>query len=72
MTRKHIRRIPILRKAEYFINQADEILFCNYNSNGIVPKGYSLKDLYNTYMKCKTALRYARSTGNEKKISTRR
>lgn len=67
--KKTYKKNTNIKKAEYFINQADEILFCNYNSNGIVPKGYSLKDLYNTYMKCKTALRYARSTGNEKRLA---
>lgn len=67
--KKTYKKNTNIKKAEYFINQADEILFCNYNSNGIVPKGYSLKDLYNTYMKCKTALRYAKSTGNEKRLA---
>lgn len=67
--KKTYKKNTNIKKAEYFINQADEILFCNYNSNGIVPKGYSLKDLYNTYMKCKTALGYAKSTGNEKRLA---
>lgn len=67
--KKTYKKNTNIKKAEYFINQADEILFCNYNSNGIVPKGYSLKDLYNTYMKCKTALRYAKSTGKEKRLA---
>lgn len=67
--KKTYKKNTNIKKAEYFINQADEILFCNYNSNGIIPKGYSLKDLYNTYMKCKTALRYAKSTGNEKRLA---
>ena len=67
--KKTYKKNTNIKKAEYFINQADEILFCNYNSNGIVPKGYSLKDLYNAYMKCKTALRYAKSTGNEKRLA---
>ena len=67
--KKTYKKNTNIKKAEYFINQADEILFCNYNSNGIVPIGYSLKDLYNTYMKCKTALRYAKSTGNEKRLA---
>ena len=67
--KKTYKKNTNIKKAEYFINQADEILFCNYNSNGIVLKGYSLKDLYNTYMKCKTALRYAKSTGNEKRLA---
>ena len=60
-----------IRKAEYFINQADEVLFCTYNSSNevIIPKGYTLKDLYNAYMNSKTALRYARSTGNEKRLA---
>ena len=67
--KKTYKKNTNIKKAEYFINQSDEILFCNYNSNGIVPKGYSLKDLYNTYMKCKTALRYAKSTSNEKRLA---
>lgn len=67
--KKTYKKNTNIKKAEYFINQADEILFCNYNSNGIVPIGYSLKDLYNAYMKCKTALRYAKSTGNEKRLA---
>ena len=67
--KKTYKKNTNIKKAEYFINQADEILFCNYNSNGIVPIGYSLKDLYNTYMKCKTALRYSKSTGNEKRLA---
>ena len=39
-------------EAEYFINQAEETLFCTYNSNDevVIPKGYELKDLYNAYI----------------------
>lgn len=65
--RKSYKKNTNIKKAEYFINQADEILFCNY-SNGIIPKGYSLKDLYNSYIKMMTARRYARTTGNKKRL----
>jgi len=60
-----------IKKAEYFIKQAEETLFCTYNNNDevVIPKGYTLKDLYNAYMNSKTALRYARSTGNEKRLA---
>lgn len=60
-----------IKKAEYFMNQAEEILFCNYNYSNeeVIPKGYSLKDLYKAYIKSKTALRYARSYGNEKRLA---
>ena len=59
-----------INKAEYFIDQADEILFCNYNYTGEerIPKGYSLKDLYKAYMKARTALRYNRTIGNNKRL----
>ena len=59
-----------INKAEYFIDQADEILFCNYNYTGEerIPKGYSLKDLYKAYMKARTALRYNRTIGNVKRL----
>mgnify|MGYP004497878941 FL=1 len=59
-----------INKAEYFIDQADEILFCNYNYTGEerIPKGYSLKDLYKAYMKARTALRYNRTIGNDKRL----
>lgn len=60
-----------IKKAEYFINQASDILFCNYNYTNeiIIPKGYSLKDLYNAYINSKTATRYARTYGNEKRLA---
>ena len=59
-----------INKAEYFINQADEILFCNYNYTGEerIPKGYSLKDLYKAYMKARTALKYCRTIGTKKRL----
>ena len=59
-----------INKAGYFIDQADEILFCNYNYTGEerIPKGYSLKDLYKAYMKARTALRYNRTIGNVKRL----
>lgn len=47
-----------INKVEYFIDQSSEVLFCNYNCNDLIPKGYSLKDLYNAYLKSKTALKY--------------
>ncbi|MCI8778280.1 MAG: hypothetical protein HFI87_03950 [Bacilli bacterium] len=60
-----------IKKAEYFMNQEDESLFCTYNSKDevVIPEGYTLKDLYNAYINSKTALRYARSTGNEKRLA---
>lgn len=53
------------------MNQEDESLFCTYNSKDevVIPEGYTLKDLYNAYINSKTALRYARSTGNEKRLA---
>ncbi len=59
-----------INKAEYFIDQADEILFCNYNYTGEerIPKGYSLKDLYKAYMKARTALKYCRTIGTKKRL----
>ena len=49
-----------IRKAEYFIDQADKLLFCNCNNTGEerIPKGYSLKDLYKAYMNMMTAKNY--------------
>lgn len=44
--------------AEYFIDQSEYILFCNYMSEEIVPKGYALKDLYKAYMRSRTAYNY--------------
>lgn len=60
-----------IKKTEYFINQAEETLFYTYNSNDevVIPKGYTLKDLHNAYINSKTALRYAKSTGNEKRLA---
>ena len=45
-----------IKKAEYFIDQAEDILFCNCMSNDVIPMGYHLKDLYRAYMKSRTAL----------------
>ncbi len=69
--KKTYKKNTNINKAEYFINQAEEILFCTYNCKDevVIPKGYSLKDLYNAYINSKTALRYARSTGNEKRLA---
>lgn len=69
--KKAYKKNTNIKKAEYFINQAEEILFCNYNYSDevVIPKGYSLKDLYNAYMNSKTALRYAKSTGNDKRLA---
>lgn len=49
-----------INKAEYFIDQSDDIFFCNYNftNEPLIPKGYTLKDLYSTYMKSRTAYQY--------------
>lgn len=59
-----------IKKVEYFINQADKILFCNcdYTNKALIPNGYSLKDLYNAYMNSRTALKYCRSTSIEKRL----
>lgn len=67
--RKVYKKNTNVRKAEYFINQADEILFCNYNFTGEerIPKGYSLKDLYYAYLKRRTGLRYHLEIGEKKK-----
>lgn len=69
--KKTYKKNTNIKKAEYFINQAEETLFCTYNSKDevVIPKGYTLKDLYNAYMNSKTALRYAKSTGNEKRLA---
>lgn len=59
-----------INKAEYFIDQADEVLFCNYNymGEGRIPKGYSLKDMYNAYLKMMTARMHSRTIGNKKRL----
>lgn len=57
-----------IRKMEYFIVQAEDIFFCNFIDKKLVPNSYSLKDLYKAYMKYKTALRYNRTYGNEKRL----
>jgi hypothetical protein len=46
-------------------------LFCTYNKDNeiVIPKGYSLKDLNNAYMKMMTARRYAKTYGNEKRLA---
>lgn len=69
--KKTYKKNTNISKAEYFINQAEETLFCTYNSKDevVIPKGYTLKDLYKAYINSKTALRYARSTGNEKRLA---
>ena len=60
-----------IKKAEYFINQEDETLFCTCNSKDeiVIPKGYTLKDLHNAYINMMTARRYAKSTGNKKRLA---
>lgn len=69
--KKTYKKNTNIKKAEYFIKQAEEILFCNYNKSDevVIPKGYSLKDLYKSYMKMMTARRYARTYGNEKRLA---
>lgn len=57
-----------INKAEYFIDQADEVLFCNYMSVEIIPDGYSLRDLYFAYLKMMTARMYNRTIGNDKRL----
>lgn len=60
-----------IKKAEYFINQAEETLFCTCNSKDeiVIPKGYTLKDLHNAYINMMTARRYAKTYGNEKRLA---
>lgn len=69
--KKTYKKNTNIKKAEYFINQAEEILFCTYNKGNeiVIPKGYSLKDLYNAYMKMMTARRYAKSYGNKRRLA---
>lgn len=57
-----------IRKAEYFIDQADILLFCNCNNTGEerIPKGYSLKNLYKAYMNMMTARKYDVINDNDK------
>lgn len=52
--------------AEYFIDQNVDILFCNYNytNNNLIPKGYTLKNLYKAYMKSRTTYHYCRKYFN--------
>lgn len=59
-----------IKKAEYFIDQATDILFCNcnYTDEVVIPDGYSLKDLYNAYINSRTALIYHRSIKLEKRL----
>lgn len=47
-----------INKVEYFIDQSSDVLFCNYNCVDLIPKGYSLKDLYRAYLKSRTASKY--------------
>jgi hypothetical protein len=57
--------------AEYYINQSDIILFCNYNftnENGI-PKEYTLRKLYNAYMKERTSYVYCRKYSYEERLN---
>lgn len=60
-----------IKKAEYFMNQEDEALFCTCNSKEeiVIPKGHTLKDLHNAYINMMTARRYAKTYGNEKRLS---
>lgn len=69
--KKTYKKNTNINKAEYFIKQAEEILFCTYNKGNeiVIPKGYSLKDLNNAYMKMMTARRYAKTYGNEKRLA---
>ncbi|MGN1342821.1 MAG: hypothetical protein ACI4VL_06515 [Bacilli bacterium] len=69
--KKTYKKNTNIKKAEYFIEQAEEILFCTYNYGNevVIPDGYSLKDLYNAYMNMMTARRYALSYGNEKRLA---
>ena len=47
-----------INKVEYYIDQSSKVLFCNYNCDNLIPKGYSLKDLYYAYLKSRTAIKY--------------
>lgn len=69
--KKTYKKNTNINKAEYFIKQAEEILFCTYNKGNeiVISKGYSLKDLNNAYMKMMTARRYAKTYGNEKRLA---
>lgn len=60
-----------IKKAEYFINQAEEILFCTCNNGNevVIPAGYSLKDLYNAFINSQTATKYACTYGNKKRLA---
>ena len=51
---------------EYYINQSEEILFCNYNCKDLIPKGYSLKDLYYANLKMHSSNKYYRKYINRK------
>ena len=49
-----------INKAEYYIEQATYILFGNFNysNNNVIPNEYTLKKLYNAYMKDRTSYKY--------------
>ncbi len=55
-----------IKKIEYFIDQAEDILFCNYCNEDTIPKEYSLKKLYNAFMKMRTAKRNIGKISNKK------
>ena len=69
-TKNTYKRKVNIRIIEYFISQSDNVLFCNcnYTNDIVIPRGYSLKKLYNAYMKSRTALRYAKSVGTKKRL----
>ena len=58
--RKVYKKNTNINKAEYFIDQSDDILFCNYNYTNdiLIPKDCTLKKLHSAYMKSRTATKY--------------
>lgn len=49
-----------INKVEYFIDQSDDILFCNYNYTNdiLIPNDCTLKKLHSAYMRSRTATKY--------------
>lgn len=49
-----------INKTEYFIDQSDDILFCNYNYTNdiLIPRDFTLKKLHSAYMKSRTSFKY--------------
>ncbi len=64
--KKTYKKNTNIKKIEYFIDQAEDILFCNYCTEDTIPKEYSLKKLYNAFMKMRTAKRNIGKISNKK------